>query len=232
MQMTIDTYHDRVAEIKLYHDALFALYEDKRAEDRTAKYFEDDFLKILKSNALLMIYNLVESTIVGGIVEIYDSFKEHNITYKMVRSEIQNIWFSFKFNQVYDKSAHYHSYREKASEIISFVLEDSVLELGRKATNISGNLDADKIREICDTHGIRFTTTQECRGGYVLTDVKEKRNFLAHGMISFVDCGRNYSIADLERISTETKVYLKSILDGMEDYYDQQLYRNCLYALT
>lgn len=30
------------------------------------------------------------------------------------------------------------------------------LELDRKATGISGNLDADSIREVCKKHGIQF----------------------------------------------------------------------------
>ena len=151
-----------------------------------------------------MVYNLVESTIMSGILEVYDIFSQHGITYKMVRKEIQDIWFSFKFNQVYDKSAHYHSYRDKASEIITSILSDDVLTLDRKATDISGNLDADKIRNICKEHGIRYSLEQQCRGGAVLADVKDKRNNLAHGTVSFVECGRDYSIEDLIKIKNES----------------------------
>lgn len=224
MQATIDTFNERIAEIDLYYSALDELYQSKRTINNGEKYFEDDFLKILKSNALLMIYNLVESTIMSGILEIYASFSQHGITYKMVRKEIQEIWFSFKFNQVYDKSAHYHSYRDKASEIITSILSDDTLALDRKAASISGNLDANKIRIICQDHGIRFNLGRQCRGGIVLSDVKDKRNNLAHGTISFVECGRNYSVVDLTKIKNETVLFLNDILAGMQDYYDNQLY--------
>ena len=65
MQATIDTFDERTSEITLYYDALTSLYEGKAEDDENKKFFDDDFLKILKSNALLMIYNLVESTIMG-----------------------------------------------------------------------------------------------------------------------------------------------------------------------
>ena len=54
---------------------------------------DDAFLKMLKSNAILMIYNLVESTIMSAILKIYDSFFQQELTYNMVRKEIQDIWF-------------------------------------------------------------------------------------------------------------------------------------------
>lgn len=224
MQATVDTFDERISEIDLYYSALDQLYLSKIASDSDEKYLEDDFLKILKSNAILMIYNLVESTIMSGILEIYSALSQHGITYKMVRREIQDIWFSFKFNQVYDKSAHFHSYRDKASEIITSILSEDALSLDRKATDISGNLDANKIRIICQDHGIHFSLDRKCRGGVVLTDVKDKRNNLAHGTISFVECGRDYSIEDLTKIKNETVFFLKDILNGMKGYYDNRLY--------
>lgn len=224
MQATIDTFNDRVQEIEIYFKALKELYVTRRCSAERNVFHSDDFLKILKSNGLLMMYNLVESSIMGGILEIYDELKQHSLTYKDVRKEIQDIWFSFKFNQVYDKTAHYNSYRDKAVEIIGAILNSEILSLDRKATDISGNLDAEKIRQICKNHGITYTLTEDCKGGTVLTDVKNKRNNLAHGTISFVECGRDYSIEDLENIHKQTTLFLKAILDGMKKYFDEKKY--------
>ena len=207
MQATIDTFDERTSEITLYYDALTSLYEGKAEDDENKKFFDDDFLKILKSNALLMIYNLVESTIMGGILEIYDELCQRGVS-----------------SQVYDKKAHFNSYREKAIEIINAILSEDTIIMDRKATDISGNLDAEKIRQVCNEHGIVYQVDPGCRGGFVLTDVKEKRNNLAHGTISFVECGRNYSIEDLEKIKNETILFLQGILSGMEDYYNNQRY--------
>jgi len=224
MQATINTYHDRIAEIELYYQALQELYEKQQTAEIVTTFYSDDFLKMLKSNALLMVYNLVESSILGGILEIYGELKNQGLSYRTVREEIQQIWFSFIFNKVYDKNAHYNSYKNKAAEIINAILKDEPIVLDRKATSISGNLDADEIRHICDEHGIHYTLTAECKGGRVLADVKNKRNDLAHGTTSFVECGRDYTIDDLEKIKNQTVLFLNSILDGMKTYYDEKKY--------
>lgn len=222
MQTVIDTFNDRVAEINLYYNVISKMYSQKDTID----FYSEDFLKILKSNAILMIYNLVESSIMGGILAIYDELQRQQLSYCNVRSEIQNIWFSYKFNQVYDKKAHYNSYKEKATEIIDDILTNKILVLNRKATDISGNLDAEKIRHICQDHGIIVDMPANCHGGFVLNDVKERRNDLAHGTISFVECGRVYTIDDLQKTKDETIAFLDAILKGMKKYYDEKLFLN------
>lgn len=224
MQATFDVYNERINEIELYFNAIQQLYSTQNQFNENYEFHSDDFLKMLKSNALLMIYNLVESSIIGGILEIYDDLRSNGYTYRDVRQEIQDIWFSFKFNQVYDKGAHYNSYRDKAIEIINSILNGEVIALDRKATDISGNLDAEKIRQICKRHGIAYTIDAECKGGIVLEDVKNKRNELAHGTTSFVECGRNYSIDDLIKIKDQTIKFLNCILNGMKQYYDSKRY--------
>jgi len=183
MKTTFDIFKDRIGEIELYFEAINQLYETQSSFEDKYEFHSDDFLKMLKANALLMVYNLVESTIMGGVLEIYDKMKTNGHSYKDVRKEIQDIWFLFKFNQVYDKKAHYNSYREKALEIINGILKSEIIELSRKATDISGNLNAEKIRQICKDHGITYSVDASCKGGAVLNDVKDKRNNLAHGTI-------------------------------------------------
>lgn len=224
MQATLNVYNDRISEIELYFNAINQLYQTQHSFEGNFEFHSDDFLKMLKANALLMVYNLVESSIMGGILEIYDQVKSSGHSYSNVRKEIQDIWFSFKFNQVYDKTAHYNSYREKALEIINGIMRGEVIELDRKATDINGNLNAEKIRQICKNHGITYCVDDSCRGGLVLDDVKDKRNNLAHGTMSFVECGRDYSYDELVSIKNETITFLSGILAGMKRYYDDKQY--------
>lgn len=219
-------FSERINEIELYYSALQELDENSKNSDQDQSYFKDDFIKILKANALLMIYNLVESIVMGGIMEIYDKFKQEGLTYSSVRKEIKDIWFSYKFKQVYDKSAHYHSYKDKALEIVNSIMTGEIIELDRKAAEISGNLDAQQIRNVCNDHGIKFSIDISCKGGVVLETVKDRRNSLAHGILSFAECGRDYSIQDLEKIKDQTITFLKGLLDGMKDYYDGKYYMN------
>lgn len=66
----------------------------------------------------------------------------------------------------------------------------------------SDNLDARKIRELLEKHGIDFTETNNGDKPHMLT-VKNKRNSLAHGAESFDIAARNLTIEDLEKIKTE-----------------------------
>jgi hypothetical protein len=224
VQLTIGIFNDRINEIELCFEAIKQLYSTQATFETRYAFHNDDFIKMLKANALMMVYNLVESSMMGGILEIYDQVKMLGLSYNDVRKEIRDIWFTFKFNQVYDKNAHYNSYRDKALEIINGIIGKDIIELNRKATDISGNLDADTIRQVCRDHGIVFTVDEGCRGGVVLTDVKDKRNNLAHGTISFVECGRDYSLDELIKIRNETILFLTGLLDGMKTYYDNKKY--------
>lgn len=226
--MMLSIYFDfdqRVKEIELYFVALKAL-DEKSLQSSNKPYFNSEFLKILKANTLIMIYNLVESTVIGGIVEIYDKIKEDKLAYSDLNTKIQKIWFSFKFRQVYDPLSHFISYQEQASKIIDSILNKKIIELDRKATSISGNLDAQKIRNICAEHGISLVASPESRGGIQLEMVKDRRNQLAHGSLSFAECGRDLTYKDLLQIKEETVCFLKDFLDGVQSYYDDEKYRS------
>lgn len=54
--------------------------------------------------------------------------------------------------------------------------------------------------------------------------VKEKRQHLAHGDESFGDCARDMTLSQLEHIKDEVIRFIKAILEGMKDYYDNRLY--------
>lgn len=226
MQAIFDMFDERVREIDLYFAAIKELDQGTANHTTEAPYFNSEFIKILKANTLLMIYNLVESTVMGGILEIYDKLKQEGLTYSGVRKEIKDIWFSYKFRQVYDQQAHFNSYKGKALEIVNSILTGEVIDLDRKATAISGNLDAQQIRNVCNEHGIVFQTDAASRGGIVLETVKERRNDLAHGTLSFAECGRDYSLDQLANIKNETVLFLQGLLAGMKQYYDEKQYQH------
>ena len=227
MQAILDVFDERTKEINLYFKALTELDKavELEHESKTA-YLNKEFIKILKANTMLMLYNLVESSVMGGIMEIYDRVKQEGLTYVDVRKEIKDIWFSYKFRQVYDKQAHYNSYKGKALEIVNAILDNEVIVLDRRATSISGNLDAQQIRNVCNEHGIIFHTVEGSCGGVALETVKDRRNDLAHGTISFVECGRDYTIEDLEEIKEQTVLYLSGLLNDMKQYYDKKQYKS------
>ena len=59
-----------------------------------------------------------------------------------------------------------------------------------------------------------------------LETVKERRNDLAHGALSFAECGRDYSIKDLGEINDQAVLFLGGLLAGMKQYYDEKQYQS------
>lgn len=242
MQSVIDAFEERVKEVDLYFCNLDLLYEpnvflcDQVEEekghgviDTVYKYrskLDSDFLKILKANSFLLIYNLVESSITDGFLAIYRELENKNISYDKARGEFQEIWLNYHYNKVFDKHANFDSYQKTAKSLIELVLTQATIKLDRKAIGISGNLDADQIRLICDKHGVSKHVDSNCKGGVNLNLIKQMRNALAHGSLSFLECGRDYSETSIKEYKDEAVIFVRSILQNMKDYIDSGLYES------
>jgi len=226
MEIVREVFNDRKNEIDLYYQLIDFLDNIEKKDDKVINdiLFNKDIEKIVRANALLMLYNLVESTLVNGIEEVYSVFKQDGITYSQVRREIKEIWFNYRFSNAYCKKAHFDTYKKTAEKIITSIMLNEPLKLDRKATGISGNLDANIIRDVCKKHGIQFKSPKECNGGEKLGMVKEQRNQLAHGTLSFVECGRDFTAIDLHEIKVEVEEFLSGFINAIESYYDNKEY--------
>ena len=219
MQNTLGIFEDRKEEINFYYSIMI---EIESAEGRIETIDNNRLIKIMKSNLLLMLYNLVEACVVCGMMEIYEDLKNDGCSYSSVISEIQNIWAKHEINEIYGPTTERSAYESRVQRIIQNIISGSPIMLSRDALGISGNLNAKKIKEICDRHRIRYRL--ETRGES-LERVKLERNNLAHGDVSFSDCARNLSLGDLETIKDEVFLFIDGILKGMKDYYDGKQYR-------
>ena len=92
MQAIFDMFDERVQEIDLYFEALKELDQGNTEHLGISHYFDSEFIKILKANTLLMVYNLVESTVMGGILEIYDKLKQEGVVSRFFRTLVCKLW--------------------------------------------------------------------------------------------------------------------------------------------
>lgn len=152
----------------------------------------------MKSNFLLMLYNLVEATFTTGMLEIYDQLKSDECSYANVIDEIQNIWRDYKIKEVYKAESGLSTYHKSLFTRLCLILQQNTpLVLSKSMMGINGNLNAKQIKAICDKHRIRYCVSDD---SLVLEKVKKKRNSLAHGDESFSVCARDLTISDLETI--------------------------------
>ena len=54
----------------------------------------------LKSSGMLILYNLVESTITNLIDVIHQTFSDESLKYKELNENIQLLWFSYYYNNI------------------------------------------------------------------------------------------------------------------------------------
>lgn len=222
-------FESKVAEIERYYKFLQLIIADEgkiyRPRKKTWRYFspDEDLHKIFKENCFLLLYNLVESSVRGVVTDLYDAVGAENLTYEKLALELRQIWVSQNYRNL-GHAAHPNKYRDLAKLLIEDALGGTVINLKADRLPRAGNLDARKIREIGNDLGIRIAAHGRARGGGKLQTVREMRNKLAHGIQSFSECGRDFTLDDLEEIKNEVFVYLKSVMRNMEAHISNKKY--------
>lgn len=226
MNRTIALFEEREIEINFYYSIL------KELDSSSGKINTLDnarFERILKSNFLLMLYNLIEACITTGFIEIYEAIEGHGNTYVDLITEFQRIWSDYKISEPSENTANHGTYKKIVRNILSDILENKPLEFQtsdqikftKNILQISGNLDARAIRELLNDHNITFTDQTDKPKMLI---VKRKRNQLAHGEESFGDSARDFTVSDLEDFKDEVLGFIKAVLDTMKEYYDNKRY--------
>lgn len=226
MKEILKEFKERVKELNLYFDFLSEVVSKDihlhSTKTGAGKPVDVEVQKILKANLFLILYNLIEAIIRKSIQEIYDSIERDGLSYKLTRPEIQKILINHRYKQIRESSPT--SFVEAIENLLADALNDAAVKLDPESIPISGNLDARKIRELARTYGFSEATKKSKRGGSDLLTVKNQRNLLAHGNLTFSECGRNYNINDLKRIKNEVVWFLEDILKNIKVYIDAKEY--------
>jgi lysyl-tRNA synthetase class II len=220
MNNTFQLFNQRKEEIEFYFSILLEILKD----NSPIKTIDNQrFGRILKSNFLLMLYNLIESCVKKGFEEIYELVKNEGISYQQVSNELKNIWTKYEISKAHKNTANLNTYVSKVKKIIEDVLSSNPIVLKKDDIDISGNLDVRKIKELLSEHNITFSESKSGDKINILL-VKNKRNALAHGDESFDEAAREKTIEDLEEIKDEVLLFIGDVLNGMKQYSDNKLY--------
>ncbi|MCF8795250.1 MAE_28990/MAE_18760 family HEPN-like nuclease [Xanthomonas campestris] len=195
-------FNQRCSEIESYIDYL------QKLESQTG--FDVLLLCTMKSSALLMIYNLMESTASNSIESIYDHLKMEKIGFISADDNLKAM--VLKCAKAVNPSEIVKKMREE--------LVDLAVAAFRKDGIFSGNVDSRKIIEIWNDYGIRRS------GSYredSLLFVKIARNDLAHGAKSFSELGKTKSVKEITDIYSSTKSLLYKALKDVEKHISTNL---------
>lgn len=173
---------------------------------------------IYKSSIMLMLYNEIEGTFSNVLSELFGYIIDENIDFDRLHNKIKNIYLEY-----YNKKTN-----NNLAELLSFHNNSDLknvdyLELNKYLRLYSGNLDARQIREISKRLGVPISNEII---GDSLVKIKNCRNRLAHGEMSFQEACRNYSEREIHSLSNETISFLEMILKDYNNFVCRQILVN------
>jgi hypothetical protein len=225
MDTVIADFERRVSEIDLYFQHLEAIEEKDgklsvaTSTTRRLRNVNPELVKVLKANLFLLLYNLAESSIRQAITELLDTISSERITYSQAADELKRLWIDV---------GHCRFKNRSAQEIFGALegLPNDIIDIPFRSEMISGgNIDGRKIREFGTVYGFSCKTHRNANEGVKLFNVKRLRNDLAHGLVSFGECGRNYTVSDLRAMKREVIMYLRGVLRNVGRYINARRFR-------
>lgn len=224
-------FEKRISEVEYYFFCLTQLYnfnEQKQSDILKNKmkneaYDFQDFLIILKANSFLVLYNLVEASVKNFIIGIYDEVSMQDLCYNEICDKLKKMWIDVYYNDLSHTTTNYSQHKEKAKKMIEFIITENKVVFGNEV-KLSGNADLQQIKRMFDKHGMSIDSSVIQNVGEGLLEVKNKRNHIAHGNISFIEGGRDSSITDLNQYKDEIIRFLSALSSEVSEYINNQKY--------
>lgn len=177
-------------------------------------YVTQEMQCVLKAQFLLVLYNLVESTVNDCLNALYDAIFDDGLTYFSLSDDMRKMWRSHM------KRRNHPNFEKSDDEIMSMNIRFEEL-----AVNISGSLDIRKIFEVFQKHGCPIDDKYRDEFSNSFLIVKNRRNLLAHGNISFSQCGACYMLADLEKFKNHIITFMQMVTITMKQHISDHKYK-------
>lgn len=182
----------------------------------------DTDLQIYRASFYLMLYNLIESTTNEIIKEVSTTITEEGLTIDMLSPKIHALYIDSLIGQ--KETRGYIT--TTIHDVIQRTLSKTAIELTSIDVHISGNVTYEFLNKLVSSIGCRgrisgnIDTITETMGR-----VKDYRNKLAHGELSFVEVGRSRSIQDLKKDHATVTKYLEEVVNNCVKYLDDKKYK-------
>jgi hypothetical protein len=222
-------FEERKKEVNIYFDFINPIGID-RASHKNIKFDSRNELRttnelkqVLKSNCILILYNLIEGVVSKSIEYVMDSINDQEIKYGDLKPGLKQIILKsttkIKKNDFKDRNVDLVNYLDSVfDEIFDFEMNK---ENKKIIMSGGGNIDARFIREeIAAKLHMRFSRKEDC-----LVSIKNDRNSLAHGSKSYISCSRDKTLRDIKKDKTKVFTYLKNYVNAITKYVDNEGYK-------
>ncbi|BCF90104.1 MAE_28990/MAE_18760 family HEPN-like nuclease [Paraburkholderia largidicola] len=189
--------------------------------------------RILYAGLYLHLYNLVESTttlLISAVERAAMGMGDPPRTARELSTEMRKQWVR-SFAKTHEDLSPEHRL-ERAMAVCNHLLGILPLELSITKGG-GGNWDDDEIEGLAEKLGMTLTVpkaiytavkrpARDNKGPLKL--VRDLRNKLAHGAISFSECGNDHSTGDLRKISDAVIDYLDAVINAFQQYITLEQY--------
>ncbi len=214
---------ERVDEINAYLDLLDAI--TRAAQSGAPKIGEVKITaqqqRILYSSVFLQLYNLTEATITWCLKAITQASSEGgNFTPEHLSEDMLREWV--KTTARTNAPLNADNRLKKMLAFCKLVLGGEPISEWEMAVGGGGNWDDRSIEKLAKRLGLSLLVTQKAKDAVkdivsdergALMHVRHLRNKLAHGSMSFTECGADVTSSDLRRLTNDVTLYLSEVVD-------------------
>ena len=222
-------FNDRVNEVEMYLDLLAAL--DAQIKEGRPR-IGNDLLSapqqhILYSAVYLQLYNLVEVTVTRCVEAVHAAAADSDRwTPADLSDRLLEEWVRLKADT--DTPLNVEHRRRRAVALCQHLVTDLPVSWPPD-TRLRGNWDDTEIERMSARLGCELQISAEAQEAVKrpirddmgqLALIKDRRNRLAHGNLSFAECGAAVTIEDLRSAKECTVLYLQEVISAFEDHID------------
>ena len=228
MDALTETFEERLQEIDAYLDLLDAL--ERQAQDGPPMIGGGPITaqqqKILYSAVYLQLYTLVEATVTWCLEAVCAAAAQDGRWRPSdLSTELRREWVRTTAQTHAGLNAE--NQLKKTVECCDHLIQSLPVMTWKLDRRGGGSWDDHEIEVMTDRLGCKVRLSEDVRKGIkqkirddktALALVKDFRNRLAHGSLSFTECGAGVTVVDLRNITKWTGDYLRAVVKSFRDY--------------
>ena len=224
------SFDERLQEIEAYLDLLDALQRQVQTGPPTigGATITAQQQKILYSSVYLQLYNLVEAT-ATWCIDAVASAAANGGRWKPgdLSAELRREWVRVTARTHTD--LNYDHRLQTAVDFFSWIIDGQSVGPWGIEKGGGGNWDDSELERIAERLGVAFNISDSVKTNakrFIRDDmstlklVKFLRNKLAHGSLSFTECGENVTVAELRNLTNWAADYLREVIKLFQHFID------------